>query len=504
MNPVKLLLILFFPITLFSQEVENVEILNYNPDDNELSVLVDGKEYMYQMNSKTKIQGKLTKEQAKKFFKKGSFIDLQFKIENRQRIAKKISLNSEYKPGKVRLKGVLERYDGDEAYIDGRKIILNNTSELICSGQKKCGCTKGMEYLGFDEIAIGDFLDVRGAAVEEGEIYVNKVEVCENIFSQNDKAVLSLVESSLTTDNISNAFIPSDIEVEPNTLYKGEIKMGALTYKIHNDIRLQGYLNIVGKKILPDYVKTQEFKDRHGINFRFYVIDNPIPNAYAYPNGMVFIHTGLLKIIENEAQLAIVLGHEISHVTHEHAAQRHVTKKLLGSNLIKDAKDKAKELLNKGNNGTLDIVINTVGEAVLATKPEELSNLFHKDHESQADRVGLMYAYDAGYDIREGASFWRKMEEKMKDATYQSSIKQDVLDMFLDIKLSVANNPINDIAQEMTSEIVNHYLETIYTSHPQTKERIKAINDIINTVYDGYELELKVAKESYNKRTTSL
>ena len=63
---------------------------------------------------------------------------------------------------------------------------------------------------------------------------------------------------------------------------------------------------------------------------------------------------------------------------------------------------------------------------------------------------------------------------------------------------------MNDLAQEATSEIVNHYLNTIYTSHPQTKARIKGINDILNTVYDGYELELKVAKDAYSKRTASL
>ncbi len=56
--------------------------------------------------------------------------------------------------------------------------------------------------------------------------------------------------------------------------------------------------------------------------FRFYVLEDDTPNAVALVDGSVFIHTGMLKLLENEAQVAIVLGHEIAHVTNEHVRRR--------------------------------------------------------------------------------------------------------------------------------------------------------------------------------------
>jgi hypothetical protein len=78
------------------------------------------------------------------------------------------------------------------------------------------------------------------------------------------------------------------------------------------DPELQGYVEKVGKSLVPGWVDPNVYR------FNFSIIADPSLNAFALPDGTVVVHTGLLAALENEAQLATVLGHEIAHVTHRH------------------------------------------------------------------------------------------------------------------------------------------------------------------------------------------
>ena len=82
-------------------------------------------------------------------------------------------------------------------------------------------------------------------------------------------------------------------------------------YEQSNNIPLIRYVNLVGQSI----TSTSGRKD---IPFHFSVIESDAPNAIACPGGYIFITTGLLKIIKNEAELAGVLAHEIAHVNQKH------------------------------------------------------------------------------------------------------------------------------------------------------------------------------------------
>ncbi|MEW5757850.1 MAG: M48 family metalloprotease [Candidatus Omnitrophota bacterium] len=81
-------------------------------------------------------------------------------------------------------------------------------------------------------------------------------------------------------------------------------KNGAL----YHDVKLETYLNEIGRKIAPTHLENKD------VNFQFKIIRDPTINAFAAPTGKIYLHTGLLARLQNEAQLAIVLGHEISHV----------------------------------------------------------------------------------------------------------------------------------------------------------------------------------------------
>jgi predicted Zn-dependent protease len=83
---------------------------------------------------------------------------------------------------------------------------------------------------------------------------------------------------------------------------------------LYEDTDLEAYLNDVAKKLQTSNVYSK-------INFKIKVLKNPFLNAFAFPNGKIYIHTGLLARMENEAQLATLLAHEMTHSTHRHAVR---------------------------------------------------------------------------------------------------------------------------------------------------------------------------------------
>ena len=96
---------------------------------------------------------------------------------------------------------------------------------------------------------------------------------------------------------------------------------------LYQDPILEDYLNQVAQRLEPPDVRQQE-----AIRIRVYAIKDPALNAFTYPTGSIYVHTGLLARLENEAQLGIVLGHEMTHATHRHALEfeRSARNKMIG------------------------------------------------------------------------------------------------------------------------------------------------------------------------------
>ncbi|HEX6065983.1 MAG TPA: M48 family metalloprotease, partial [Longimicrobiales bacterium] len=89
-----------------------------------------------------------------------------------------------------------------------------------------------------------------------------------------------------------------------------------------NDAELQAYVRRIGMELA-------RASERPELPWRFGVIDDPTPNAFALPGGPVYITRGLMSLMNSEAELASVLGHEIGHITARHSAQM-ITKSQLG------------------------------------------------------------------------------------------------------------------------------------------------------------------------------
>jgi predicted Zn-dependent protease len=109
-------------------------------------------------------------------------------------------------------------------------------------------------------------------------------------------------------------FTPGD---EERALWaRAEQEAAALLRKVrlYDDALLEEYLSRIADRLAPDAVRAAG-----GPTFTIGVIRDPTLNAFALPNGRLYLHTGLLSCLENEAQLATILAHEMTHVTHRHA-----------------------------------------------------------------------------------------------------------------------------------------------------------------------------------------
>jgi predicted Zn-dependent protease len=139
-----------------------------------------------------------------------------------------------------------------------------------------------------------------------------------------------------------------------------------------------------------------------GAKWEFVVFESKEANAFALPGGKVGVYTGLLKLAETDDELAIVMGHEIAHVTARHGAER-MTQAFgtaLGAAVVQVATDRS----SKRDEWQLAYGLG----ATLGTLA------FSRSHESEADYIGLKYAAKAGYDPRASVSFWKKMAAESK------------------------------------------------------------------------------------------
>lgn len=135
--------------------------------------------------------------------------------------------------------------------------------------------------------------------------------------------------------------------------------------------------------------------------WEFVVFDSKDVNAFALPGGKVGVYTGLLALVESDAELATVIGHEIGHVTARHGAERMSEAMVLSgvgelAGTVVEAKTdpQKRQLFDLAYGGAA-----TIGRVL----PHSRAN------ESEADRMGAMYAARAGYDPRAAITFWQKM-----------------------------------------------------------------------------------------------
>ena len=139
-----------------------------------------------------------------------------------------------------------------------------------------------------------------------------------------------------------------------------------------------------------------------GYNWEFNLIDNKEVNAWCMPGGKVVVYTGLLPVTQNEAALAVVMGHEIAHAIALHGNERMsqgLVQQLGGVALSVAVANKPAETQN------LFMTAYGIGSTVGGTLP------FSRKQELEADQFGLRFAAMAGYNPQEAIPFWQRMAQ---------------------------------------------------------------------------------------------
>jgi len=160
------------------------------------------------------------------------------------------------------------------------------------------------------------------------------------------------------------------------------------TYNMYADPALDQYVNRLGRRLASVSHRPQ-------LAYHFKVLDTPVVNAFAVPGGYVYLTRGILSYLNDEAELAGVMGHEIGHITARHSAHQYSQLQLtqlafsLGGVL--------------GESFQRFTGLAEVGVSMLFLR-------FSRDNERQADDLGMLYATRAGWDASRMADFFETLE----------------------------------------------------------------------------------------------
>jgi predicted Zn-dependent protease len=156
-------------------------------------------------------------------------------------------------------------------------------------------------------------------------------------------------------------------------------------------------------KAVEDYYAKKGISNQlEGFKWEYNLVDDKAVNAWCMPGGKIVVYTGLLPMTQNEAALAIVMGHEVSHALFQHGNERM-------------------------SQGLMQQLGGVALQVAVANKPQETQQLFmgaygagstlgvmlpfSRKHELEADRYGLIWAAMAGYNPQESIPLWERMEK---------------------------------------------------------------------------------------------
>lgn len=179
-------------------------------------------------------------------------------------------------------------------------------------------------------------------------------------------------------------------------------------YGVYQDEEVLNYVKDIGREVLSvSHMRREDAEKKYReTEFHFRVLNSPIVNAFALPGGYVYITRGLLAHLENEAQLAVVVGHEIGHVAARHASQR-AFEQQVGQLALLGGAVAGQELLG------------VPGQNILALGSQAAQFLFLKysrDDERESDRLGVEYAAMKHYQATDGAGFFSALERISKQS----------------------------------------------------------------------------------------
>lgn len=193
------------------------------------------------------------------------------------------------------------------------------------------------------------------------------------------------------------------------------------------------YIKAIGKRLVDQLGDTP-------LDFSFTLVDMPEPNAFALPGGYLFVTRGLLVLINDEDELASILGHEIIHVTKRHSIKQ------MRQGIIPSLLKIPGAVLGSAVNENLGKLINTpinFGTSVFMAN-------YSRKHEKEADRLGVKLAADAGYNPQKLADI---LERLSKEGEYISGKEEKKSYLSSHPYTPKRTKYINELTSKMTWEV---------------------------------------------------
>ena len=157
-------------------------------------------------------------------------------------------------------------------------------------------------------------------------------------------------------------------------------------------------------KVYIDAVKRVGFRiapvTNKNYQWEFTVLDSDLINAWCLPGGKIAFYEGILDIMENEAQIAAVMGHEIAHATARHGGER------MSLGILAQVGAVALQIAMRDKDPAVQYA---VFQAYIPTVLVGAILPFSRAHEHEADEIGLIYMARAGYNPQEAVRFWEIM-----------------------------------------------------------------------------------------------
>jgi Zn-dependent protease with chaperone function len=266
--------------------------------------------------------------------------------------------------------GYAEFKRGDTLMVEGQRVVATPTTKI-----------KGAKRI--VDIALGYEVKATGQRNATGVLIAQQIEAKANSTGSTEQQIIA------ASNEAEQTWVKEKMMFEPGDSGK-IIKIGDIIDSGVYVTRARRIMN----RLRPAYVPANALRVR--------VVKTDQWNASAMANGAIWVFTGLMDAMSDD-EMAIVLGHELTHYTHEHM-RRQMSKGTVAQVLGTGAAIAVSQIHNQ----TAQQVAAMGGQLGLSA----LMTGYSRDYEDQADRVGLRYVYEAGFDPTKGPALWQKFKDK--------------------------------------------------------------------------------------------
>jgi len=259
---------------------------------------------------------------------------------------------------------------------------------LIADGQKVCPAPR-VKFKGAGEardlasVPLGYELKAKGMRQPDGTLLAAEIEAKPNNPALFEGEIKTATDSLEQRAREAGRFVEGEGSAKP-------MNVG----RLYEDGPYVERVRRIVDNLLPPYL--------HPEDVRIYVIENKEWNAFAMGNYSIYVFTGLLDDMDDD-EVAIILGHELVHATHEHSRRQF-------------KKDMWVQLATLGALAATSSIDDDTKKVIASLAVLGASTAYQSGYgrsmEDQADRVGLRYAYEAGYDITKGPRLWNRFAKK--------------------------------------------------------------------------------------------